>query len=186
MTWSRERLMVEEAGGASSDYVFFWGHTPMRDGIVDPTCFSQWFSRGFDVEGVRYRTAEHFMMAAKADLFGDDAARSAILMAETPAAAKALGRAVQRFDESRWEHARSDIVLRGNLAKFGQHEDLRAYLLSTGEKVLVEASPHDRIWGIGMRASNPDARIPARWRGANLLGFALMEVRERLRGTSAK
>jgi ribA/ribD-fused uncharacterized protein len=75
---------------------------------------------------------------------------------------------------------RYDIVVAGNLAKFGQHDDLRAFLVGTGRKVLVEASPYDRIWGIGMAAGNPDAHRPSAWRGCNLLGFALMEVRERL------
>jgi ribA/ribD-fused uncharacterized protein len=76
-------------------------------------------------------------------------------------------------------------VTRGNVAKFGQHEDLRAFLLATDERVLVEASPRDAVWGIGLGASNPDARIPERWRGRNLLGFALMEARSRLRAARA-
>ena len=73
-----------------------------------------------------------------------------------------------------------DIVVAGNLAKFEQNVALERYLLGTGDAVLVEASPRDRIWGIGMGASNPDAQNPERWRGGNLLGFALMEVRARL------
>jgi ribA/ribD-fused uncharacterized protein len=120
------------------------------------------------------------MMAGKARLFGDTDGVAAVLRAASPGAAKAAGRKVRGFDKDRWTTARYDIVVTGNLAEFGQHPDLRDFLLATGRKVLVEASPYDRIWGIGMAASNPDAARPSRWRGLNLLGFALMEVRERL------
>jgi len=99
---------------------------------------------------------------------------------EDPAEAKAIGREVQRFDPAAWSAARFAAVVRGNVAKFGQREDLAAFLRSTRGKVIVEAAPRDRVWGIGMGASNPDARIPARWRGLNLLGFALMATREEI------
>jgi ribA/ribD-fused uncharacterized protein len=181
MMGSKERLAEAIARGASFDYVFFWGHTPKAEGVVDSSCFSQWFPRAFTVDGLQYASAEHFMMAGKARLFGDESAAAGILSAATPADAKALGRAVRGFDERRGVEARAELVARGNVAKFAQHEDLRRQLLGTGEKVLVEASPRDAIWGIGMGASNPDARNPARWRGLNLLGFALMEARERIR-----
>jgi ribA/ribD-fused uncharacterized protein len=183
--WTKERLVATVAAGAAHDYLFFWGHTPKGDDVVDAACLSQWFPRAFDVGGVRYATAEHFMMAGKARLFGDDAARAEILAAKTPSEAKALGRAVRGFDEERWREARGEIVVRGSLGKFGEHADLREYLLSTGDKVLVEASPRDTVWGIGMGASNPAARDPSRWRGTNLLGFALMETRARLREARA-
>lgn len=120
------------------------------------------------------------MMAEKARLFGDDAALARVLAAASPAEAKAVGREVRGYDDARWEEARAAAVVRGNLAKFGQNAELGSFLASTGARVLVEASPHDRIWGIGMAASNPDARDPARWRGRNLLGFALMDVRAQL------
>ena len=178
--WTKERLVEAMNQGQSFDYLLFWGHTPKREGVVDRSCFSQWFPRPFEHEGVHYPSAEHFMMAGKARLFRDESALRAILAADSPAEAKALGRVVQDFDDAAWTKARSAIVVEGNLAKFGQHPDLRAHLQSTDNKVLVEASPRDTIWGIGMGASNPDARVPARWRGTNLLGFALMEVRARL------
>jgi ribA/ribD-fused uncharacterized protein len=172
--WNRERLINEISSGVSFDYVLFWGHTPKVDGVIDNACLSQWFQKAFEVDGVTYATAEHFMMAGKARLFGDDDALRVILAARTPAEAKAAGRAVRNFDDEAWDAARFEVVVRGNIAKFGQHPALRAHLLATGDRVLVEASPRDRVWGIGMGASNPDARIPARWRGRNLLGFALM------------
>jgi len=124
-------------------------------------------------------------MAGKARLFGDEAAVEPILAARTPAEAKNLGRLVHGFDEAAWDAARFELVVRGNVAKFGQDPALRAYLLGTGNRVLVEASPRDRVWGIGLGAANERATDPAQWRGRNLLGFALMEARARLAAAPA-
>ena len=168
------------ASGLSVKFLFFWGHTPKREGAVDASCLSQWFPRAFVVDGVRYATAEHFMMASKAKLFADEEAFARILRAPSPADAKAVGRSVRNYDDDAWARARFDAVVRGNVAKFGQHADLRAFLVATVDRVLVEASPRDTIWGIGLGASNPDARDPNQWRGLNLLGFALMEARSTL------
>lgn len=172
-------LRVLEAG-ATPKYVLFWGHQPNADGPVGKSCFSQWFEASFQVDGQTYLTAEHFMMAEKASLFGDAETRASILAARTPAEAKKLGRGVQGFDGARWEQARFDIVVRANEAKFTQNQGLQDYLLTTGDRVLVEASPVDRIWGIGLTANDERALEPRRWSGLNLLGFALMEVRARL------
>lgn len=90
------------------------------------------------------------------------------------------GRGVRGFSEVEWAAARYRIVVAGNMAKFSQHDDLRRYLLSTGNRVLVEASPLDRIWGIGLAADDARARSPSRWRGLNLLGCAHMEVRDQI------
>lgn len=177
---NRDELVRFLDGGGAVDFLLFWGHTPKTSTSVDASCLSQWFPRAFTVDGLRYATAEHFMMAEKARLFRDAEAVPKILDAKSPAEAKALGRAVRGFEPDAWERARFDAVVRGNVAKFGQNEELGAFLKSTKEKVLVEASPRDRIWGIGMGASNPDARVPARWRGRNLLGFALMAARAQL------
>lgn len=163
--------------GARPKYVLFWGHQPNADGSIGKGCFSQWFEASFEVEGQFYLTAEHFMMAEKARLFGDLETRASILAARTPAEAKKLGRGVQGFDEALWELARFDIVVRANEAKFSQNRVLRDYLLTTGDRVLVEASPVDRIWGIGLAANDERALDPREWCGLNLLGFALMEVR---------
>ncbi len=167
--------------GHTPRYFFFWGHMPSPSGATTKACCSQWWRARFVVDGVSYSTAEHFMMAGKARLFNDDATLAAILDAPDPAAAKQLGREVRGFDEKVWNDARFGIVVRGNRAKFEQHEEMRRFLLGTGDQVLVEASPRDRIWGIGMAESNPSARHPEQWRGSNLLGFALMEVRSQLR-----
>ncbi len=180
--WTRERLVahLSSGGGASVEYLFFWGHTPKDPSRVDASCLSQWFPCAFSDEGTRYPTAEHFMMAEKARLFGDAAALHAILAAPTPAEAKAVGRTVRGYDERVWAEARVDAVVRGNVAKFGQNSELGRFLLGTGRRVLVEASPRDTIWGVGLGAANPRARTPSEWRGLNLLGFALMEARERI------
>jgi len=178
--WTRERLVEHVSKGGSVEYLFFWGHTPKTAGQVDAACLSQWFPCSFSDEGVAYKTAEHFMMAAKARLFGDNDALADILGARSPAEAKAVGRRVRNYDDETWAGARAAAVVRGNIAKFGQHDDLGLFLRATAQRVIVEASPRDRIWGIGLGAANPAARVPSRWRGLNLLGFALMEARARL------
>jgi ribA/ribD-fused uncharacterized protein len=168
------------ASGEAPRFLFFWGHSA-KEGRLGNECFSQWYPQDFEIEGQRYATAEHYMMAEKARLFGDDEHREQILVATSPGAAKALGRKVRGFEDARWRQARSEIVVRGNLAKFGQNEALRSHLLRTGDQILVEAAPRDRVWGIGLGAKNPKAENPQEWRGLNLLGFALMQVRDQLR-----
>ena len=169
------RKAVED--GCKFSYLLFYGHAPRADGTVGAECLSQWYGAGFEIDGVRYPTAEHRMMAGKAELFGDDEMRARILAASGPSEAKKLGRQVRNFDDRAWKRARFDIVIAANVAKFGQNEALGAYLGSTGDQVLVEAAPRDRVWGIGMGRSNTDALDPRTWRGQNLLGFALMEAR---------
>lgn len=179
-TRDRDALAALVARGARPKWLMFWGHRPQPDGSVGAGCLSQWWPCEFTVDGDRYASAEHWMMAGKARLFGDDDAVPAILAARTPAEAKNLGRLVRGFDDARWTAARFDLVVAGNVAKFGQDPALREYLLGTRNRVLVEASPRDRIWGIGLGAANERASDPAQWRGLNLLGFALMEAREQL------
>ncbi|GLW05172.1 hypothetical protein Misp01_03020 [Microtetraspora sp. NBRC 13810] len=161
------------------DYLFFWGPRPAGS-QARKGCLSQWWPGDFSVDGVVYRTAEHYMMAAKARLFGDGEMAAKIVAAGHPGEARALGRQVRGFDEDAWVAARSGVVVAGNLAKFGQHPAARDFLLRTGSRVLVEASPLDRIWGIGLAEDDSRAARPADWRGLNLLGFALMEVRQAL------
>ena len=172
--------MQAAESGMRSKYVFFWGHTPSKDGSVTKSCFSQWWEAPFTEDGITYRTAEHYMMASKARLFGDHAALDRILSAGHPKQAKELGRGVSGFDDKTWIAERFGFVVAGNKAKFSQHRNLAEFLLTTGDRILVEASPYDRIWGIGMSADDERAEKPGRWRGLNLLGFALMEVRTHL------
>lgn len=177
---SREQLAELIAAGAAPKWLLFWGHQPQPDGSVGKGCLSQWWPCRFTVDEVEYASAEHWMMAAKARLFGDPEAQHQILAARTPAEAKKLGRLVRDFDDAVWSAERFGLVVAGNVAKFGQDAGLRAFLLATANRVLVEASPRDQIWGIGLGAANERATDPARWRGRNLLGFALMEAREQL------
>ncbi|RAO20684.1 N-glycosidase [Micromonospora noduli] len=173
-------LAAAQAQGHQVKFLFFWGHQPERDGGVGAGCLSQWWPAPFTADDTRFATAEHYMMWRKATLFGDRAMAKQILAAPHPHAAKVLGGRVAGFDQQTWSEHRFAIVVAGNLAKFDQHPALRAFLLATGLRVLVEASPVDRIWGIGLNRDDPAAGDPACWRGLNLLGFALMQVREAL------
>ena len=120
-------------------------------------------------------------MAQKAILFGAIDIAKRILADDDPGHAKALGRQVPNFKSEVWDAEKFYVVVRANELKFGQNPDLRDYLLSTGKRILVEASPADTIWGIGLTQDHPDASNPKRWKGENLLGFALMKVRDNLR-----
>lgn len=120
------------------------------------------------------------MMAEKARLFSDDEMLESILNAKHPKEMKAFGRAVRNFDNDIWDKECYGIVKRASLAKFSQNLVLADYLKSTKNRILVEASPRDRIWGIGMAQSNPAVENPLKWRGKNLLGFALTEARDEL------
>ncbi|MEV7615248.1 NADAR family protein [Streptomyces sp. NPDC089799] len=176
-----EALIGQVSRGERVKYLPFWGHRPRPDGSLGPSCLSQWWPSPFTVGDVEYATAEHWMMAGKARLFGDAEAERAVLSSPTPAEAKKAGRLVRGFDDAVWERERFAIVVEGSVHKFASSPELTGYLLGTGERVLVEASPLDRIWGIGLGADDQRALDPARWSGLNLLGFALMEARDRLR-----
>lgn len=178
---SRDELVEFIAAGGRPKYLFFWGHQPQADGSIGQGCLSQWWPAEFTVDGVTYATAEHFMMRSKALLFGDTEIADRVPAAPHPGEAKKLGREVRGFDEQAWASRRFDLVVAGNVAKFGQNAALRQYLVGTGDRVLVEASPRDRVWGIGLAAANELATAPEHWRGLNLLGFALMAARHQLR-----
>jgi len=169
------------AQNSENKYVFFWGHQPSKDGTITKTCFSQWWISPFVVEGITYKTAEHWMMAKKAELFNDQEILEKIIQANSPAQAKKLGREVRNYVDSLWLENRYEIVKQGNFHKFSQNPDLKEFLINTKERILVEASPVDSIWGIGMATDHKDINNPEKWRGLNLLGFALMEVRDELK-----
>ena len=142
--------------------------------------YSNWHLASFEVKGVRFNCTEQLMMYRKAMLFGDTETAQAILAEPSPRAQKALGRKVRGFEEALWCAHREHIMFDGCYAKFSQNPALKAELLATGERVLVEASPDDRIWGIGLHETDARAHDPAQWQGLNLLGKALMQVREAL------
>ncbi|MGZ2357325.1 NADAR family protein [Streptomyces sp. 372A] len=177
--------LVELTGrGGKVKYLHFWGHRPRPDGSIGASCLSQWWPSPFTVDGVTYASAEHWMMAGKARLFGDAEAAERAVAAKSPAEAKKIGRLVRGFDDAVWKRERYGLVVAGSVHKFGQDAELAAFLLRTGDRVLVEASPMDRIWGIGLAADDPRAQEPAEWRGLNLLGFALMAARDGLRSSA--
>ncbi|OUJ74529.1 NADAR family protein [Hymenobacter crusticola] len=178
--YTLDRLIADYAKGIRPEYLFFWGHQPSKSGVLTSSCFSQWWKSPFVVDMVHYKTAEHWMMAQKALLFHDIAVFKKVIEAKSPGEAKALGRQVQNFDEALWLEKRFEIVVAGCLHKFGQASDLQEFLLNTKNQVLVEASPVDKIWGIGLAADDEKVENPMRWNGLNLLGFALMEARDRL------
>ena len=171
---------------SESDYLFFWRPQDTNGWA------SQWYLSSFTAPLSAaiphasstlhtFPTAEHWMMACKAALFLDTATLELILDENTnpdtnPKVIKALGRRISPFDEETWVEHREEIVYHGSLYKFGQNEELKKTLLETGSLTLVEASPLDRIWGIGFKGDKAMEKME-KW-GLNLLGQALMRVRE--------
>ncbi len=152
-------------------YTFFFRPSEM---------FSQWYPSTFVVDGNTFSCAEQFMMHGKAVLFGDAAIAAQILATASPKEHKALGRKVSGFDDKVWKQHREVIVAAGSRAKFTQNPALLRALLDTAPTELVEASPFDRIWGVGMGADDPRIEDPANWRGGNLLGKILTKLRDEL------
>jgi ribA/ribD-fused uncharacterized protein len=150
-------------------FTFFW-----------KSRLSQWQRSPFVLGGVAFTHAEQYMMYAKALLFGDRDAAAQIQAAETPREQQAIGRTVRGFDEAVWVMFREGVVFAGNYARFSQNPEQRELLFATRGTTLVEASPHDRVWGIGLAADDSRARDRSQWLGLNLLGEALTRVREAL------
>lgn len=142
---------------------------------------SNWHLSPFTIDGVQFNCAEQWMMYSKAMLFGDTVIAKETLAESIPRNQKALGRKVKSFVSAVWEKECFDIMVKGCLQKFIQNPKMKEQLLSTGELILVEASPHDTIWGIGLDEDHPDSTNPEKWLGLNLLGLVLMEVRRILR-----
>lgn len=151
-------------------HVLFWG------GV-----FSQWYQSPFIANSIRFDNAEQWMMWNKAVLFGDKEAAEKILRTSDPKRIKAIGRAVKNFDTKKWNAAAFDIVVEGSFHKFSQDTGLMDILVETGDDILVEASPYDNIWGVGMHSDDPDIFDQKKWKGTNLLGKALMVTRAKLR-----
>lgn len=159
---------------SNSKFTFFYGNS---------SPFSQWYPCEFEVDGVVFNCTEQYMMYGKAVLFGDEEMAEAILKTAKPGEQKKLGRKVRNFNPEVWKQNARKIVFRGNLAKFSQNADLKAHLLKTEGTEMVEASPRDRIWGIGMGKNNPDRFNKKMWRGTNWLGEVLTKVREEILST---
>ena len=161
------KLSYEE----KNKYIFFW-HEYEENG-----CFSNWHDSEFILENFCYRHMEQYIMAEKAKLFHDSKMYTAILRADKPKECKDLGKQVSGYDEAVWSSRRYDVLLTGLRQKFGQNDALRAELLSTGKAILAEASPYDKIFGIGLTADQAAGMTEDEWPGQNLLGKALMEIR---------
>ncbi|MEZ9701101.1 NADAR family protein [Vibrio sp. 10N.261.46.E12] len=155
----------------TNKYVFFFSE---RD------AFSQWYPSPFVVKGLTFKTAEHYMMYAKASLFNDSKTAELILQCPTPREAKALGRKVSPFDPVLWDQKSTSYVRQASLAKFRQNPDLLSILLENSNKEFVEASPYDKIWGVGLSESDKRIDNPVNWVGKNLLGRVLTHVAREL------
>lgn len=151
-------------------YVFFW------NGI-----YSQWVHSPMVIDGVEYFSCEQYMMHQKALFFGDTEIAEKIMESLLPSLQKALGRQVKNFNVDRWNKVCVGIVYKGNLAKFTQNEEFKKELLETGDRIIVEASPYDQIWGIGMGEEEEGIEDPINWKGQNLLGWSIMMVRQHLK-----
>ena len=180
MKYDMERIKELARRNPCTPIIYFWGHTPNPKKMT-AACFSQWYDCLFEVEGVQYHTAEQFMMASKARLFGDEEVFNEIMSADSPFDYKKLGRKIRGFDQELWDAHKYGIVVTGNKAKFGQNPDIREFLLSTGDAIIAEASPYDKIWGIGLKREDAQKGTVEQWLGENLLGCALMEVRDWLK-----
>lgn len=160
-------MSKQELKDLNNDFTFFWSGT-----------FSQWKNSRFVEDGKTFTSAEQYMMYHKAILFNDSLIAEQILAVSNPKEIKALGRKVRNFNESVWNENKYEIVKNGNILKFSQNPRLKEELLSTRDSILVEASPFDSVWGIKLGEFDPNRFDPLKWRGENLLGFALTEVRE--------
>ena len=152
-------------------------HNPSEDyGFL-----SNWYLSDFQIDGITFTSMEQYMMYKKAICFKDENIAKQILTEKNVAKIKELGRLVSDYDEHIWNGVRQIIIYEGLLAKFSQNEFLKGRLLDTKNSILAECAVKDRIWGIGLSLTDPKRLIPSEWKGQNLLGYALMMVRDRLK-----
>ena len=173
-----------EQRGEPLDFLFFFGHRPLPGGRIGTNCLSQWWTAPFEADGDRYLTAEHFLMAQRPACSATWPWRSTSWPRQDRKTRRPWAARCGASMSSVGSQPRYDIVVAGNTAKFTQNPAFRDFLRWTGEQILVEANPTDRVWSIGLASNDIRATKPSKWRGQNLLGFALMEVRARLRVAS--
>jgi len=164
---SKDRL---ETVRETDTHYFFWKNY-----------LSQWYMRDFKCRGVVYCCCEQYMMAEKARLFKDDDALNTIMSSSSPKTQKRAGRLVKNYDDQEWHSISRYTVFIGNMAKFCQNPDLKEKLLSTGKKVIVEASPYDALWGVSLGPWDDKILKEENWQGKNWLGQELMAVRDLVR-----
>ena len=161
--------------GALYDVVFF--HLPKEpNGYL-----SNWYPATFTIDGITFSSTEQYIMYRKCKIFGDEESASAILETNDPARQQAIGQGASGFDGTVWNGMKQVVAYRGLLAKFSQNENLKQQLLDTGDAYLVECAHKDIIWACGIRLTEEERFDINKWRGQNILGFALMEVREAIR-----
>lgn len=176
--YSVEEVQDLYTKGKPLEFIFFSGHQKTKNGNITKSCLSQWYSSPFEMNNVKYSCAEQYMMAEKARIFQDDDAVEKILKAYHPNQMKMIGKKVKNFDEEVWNREKINVVKIANLAKFSQNPKLKKYLLGTGSKILVKTNGYESIWGIGLAKDDDDIYNPLKWKGKNLLGFILMNIRE--------
>ena len=160
---SKDRL---ETIRETDNYIFFWKNY-----------LSQWYKRDMIIDNIIYCTAEQYMMAEKARLFKDEESLKIIMSSDSPATQKRQGRKVKNYDDNKWQEVCREVVFDANYAKFTQHKDLKEKLLKTDDKIIVEASPYDSLWGVALGPWDDAILDPANWKGKNWLGEAIMKVR---------
>ncbi len=161
---SQDRL---ETYRETDNYIFFW-----------KKYLSQWYKRDMLISNQIYNCSEQFMMAEKARLFKDDESLKIIMSSDSPATQKRQGRKVSNYNDYKWKEICREVVFNANYAKFSQHSDLKEKLLLTADKIIVEASPYDSLWGVALGPWDDLILDPKNWRGTNWLGEAIMKVRE--------
>ncbi|MBD8088456.1 NADAR family protein [Pseudomonas fluorescens] len=150
-------------------FTLFWGGP-----------FSNWFKRDFKVKGITFNCGEQYMMYSKAMLFNDLHTAQLIMKTPNPKRQKELGRLVKGYDDEVWKARAPSILAPGLFQKFIQHQDLTDIILQSLGTRLVEASPSDRLWGVGLHEDDPRAWDESTWLGLNGLGKVLDRVRDRV------
>lgn len=168
----KEIITAKQMDNEKEKFTFFW------DGP-----FSQWYSSPFkspEHPGITFNCAEQYMMYSKALIMEDNETAASILLTNSPREQKALGRKIKNFDATKWDAVKENIVTFGSFLKYTQNKDLQKHLFDTEGTVLVEASPYDKIWGIGLAEDNINAQDRKTWQGLNLLGEILTRLRDDL------
>lgn len=164
--------------GQKLEYIFFTGHQKTSNGTITKTCLSHWYGSPFEMNNVKYKCAEQYMMCEKARLFNDEESFEKILQAYHPNQMRIIGRQIKGFDSKVWDEKKIQVVKIANLAKFSQNKKLKKYLINTKNKILVKNVVRDKVWGIGLPKNSELRENPLKWNGENLLGFILMDIRE--------
>lgn len=178
MNYSNAWLIQQIITGETPSYTCFLSDRCMQNADWDTNCFNENYYAPFKVEGIVYNTVQHWLMAQKAALFYDAVSMEKIIACKTAAHAKLLGSQIKQVDEDVWLANAYALVVKGNVHKFAQHGTLKQKLINTSHSIIVAITPNDCLWGNGMNYQPNQPFNPIKWKGANLLGYALMDVRD--------